>query len=88
MWLFAKRMFLSIEVRDPDREESYMKPPTKLLVCPTVFVLALTTLVATSACAQSASPGSYAHNMPLDLAIEAAQEAIRTCEANGYLLPH
>ena len=37
-----------------------------------------------SAAAQSGMPDQYSYNLPLDLAVEAAQEAIRTCEANGY----
>lgn len=90
MQLFATRTFLSIEewVRDRGREEPYMKPPTGLLACPTIYILALTTLVATSAYALSVPPGRYTYNLPLDLAIEAAQEAVRTCEANGYPLRH
>src|SRR4030081_1343384 len=37
-----------------------------------------------AASAQSVTPGRYSYNLPLDLAIEAAQEAIRTCEGDGY----
>jgi uncharacterized protein GlcG (DUF336 family) len=29
-------------------------------------------------------PEGYTYNLPLDLAVEAAQEAIRVCEGNGY----
>jgi uncharacterized protein GlcG (DUF336 family) len=47
-------------------------------------VLALIPQLATSASAQSAPPDNYSYNLPLDLAVEAAQEAVRTCEANGY----
>jgi len=36
-----------------------------------------------SAFAQSA-PAGYTYNLPLGLALEAAAEAVRVCEANGY----
>jgi uncharacterized protein GlcG (DUF336 family) len=39
--------------------------------------------LANSVSAQPA-PGSYTYNLPPDLELEAAQEAVRTCEANGY----
>jgi uncharacterized protein GlcG (DUF336 family) len=29
-------------------------------------------------------PEGYSYNLPLDLAVEAAQEAIRVCEGNGF----
>jgi uncharacterized protein GlcG (DUF336 family) len=60
-----------------------MKPATTL-ACFASVILASTTPLATSASAQSAPPGSYTYNLPLDLAIEAAQEAVKTCESNGY----
>ena len=34
--------------------------------------------------AQPAVPDHYSYNLPLDLAVEAAQEAVRICTANGY----
>jgi uncharacterized protein GlcG (DUF336 family) len=37
-----------------------------------------------SASAQSLTPGRYSYNLPLDLAVEAAQEAVRTCAGDGY----
>jgi uncharacterized protein GlcG (DUF336 family) len=37
-----------------------------------------------SASAQSVTPDRYRYNLPLDLAVEAAQEAIRTCAGDGY----
>ncbi|HEY3147374.1 MAG TPA: hypothetical protein VGJ75_13545 [Dongiaceae bacterium] len=60
-----------------------MRPATGLLACFATFIVAFTTQLANSASAQPA-PGSYTYNLPLDLALEAAQEAVRICEANGY----
>jgi uncharacterized protein GlcG (DUF336 family) len=37
-----------------------------------------------SASAQSLTPGRYSYNLPLDLAVEAAQEAVRACAGTGY----
>jgi uncharacterized protein GlcG (DUF336 family) len=54
------------------------------LVCLAMAVPSLAMQSMTSAVAQSTVPEGYSYNLPLDLATEAAQEAIRTCEANGY----
>jgi hypothetical protein len=48
----------------------------------TAVSLALSmTLVAGEACAQVAASG---YSLPLDLAIDAARAAVRSCEASGY----
>jgi uncharacterized protein GlcG (DUF336 family) len=79
---FARRTTIPIGelVRDLGREELDMKPARELPARIAIFIL---TLIATPASAQSVQAG-YTYNLPLDLAIEAAQEAVRTCEANGY----
>lgn len=48
-----------------------------------VTVCAITQLTS-STTARSGSTEDYSYSLPLDLALEAAQEAVRTCEANGY----
>ena len=61
-----------------------MKFRTMQPACLAAGILALTLLSAISARAQAAPAGTYSYNLPLDLATEAAQEAIRTCAGNGY----
>lgn len=48
------------------------------------LTLATTVPLTASPQAQSAPADSYSYNLPLDLALEAAQEAVRTCEADDY----
>jgi uncharacterized protein GlcG (DUF336 family) len=47
-------------------------------------VLGMTAPLTPSTSAQSATTDDYSYNLPLDLALEAAQEAVKTCAAKGY----
>jgi len=60
-----------------------MKPTTRQIVRAAI-ALALTAQLSNSARGQAGPSDNYSYNLPLDLAVEAAEEAIRVCEGNGY----
>src|SRR4051812_42001640 len=59
-----------------------MTASTLLAACAVTAIVAVQPAIAASE--QSAPPAGYTYNLPLDLAVEAAQEAVRVCEGNGY----
>jgi uncharacterized protein GlcG (DUF336 family) len=61
-----------------------MKASTLQAACVATGALVLAAQSAGAASTQSTPPAGYSYNLPLDLAVEAAQEAIRICEGNGY----
>lgn len=61
-----------------------MKPSTHLSACVATVTWLLAAQSAMAASAQSTPPAGYTYNLPLELAVEAAREAVRACEGNGY----
>jgi uncharacterized protein GlcG (DUF336 family) len=61
-----------------------MTASTLLAACAATATLVLAGDSAWAASGQTTPPPGYTYNLPLDLATEAAQEAIRVCEGNGY----